>query len=58
MKIASMTAKSGQSVLLSPASSSFDMFSGYEERGEKFCEIVAGLKGEENAVRGEEYCGE
>lgn len=58
VKIASMTAKSGQSVLLSPASSSFDMFSGYEERGEKFCEIVAGLKGEENAVRGEEYCGE
>ncbi len=38
--VARMVAKSGQTVLLSPASASFDEFSGYEERGEKFCAIV------------------
>ena len=38
--LARMVAKSGQTVLLSPASASFDEFSGYEERGEKFCAIV------------------
>lgn len=43
VKIAAMTAKPGQCVLLSPASSSFDAFSGYEERGEKFEEIVRSL---------------
>ena len=54
VRIASMTARSGQCVLLSPASSSFDMFSGYEERGEKFCEIVAGLGSGENAEYAQE----
>lgn len=44
VKLAAMSAKAGQTVLLSPASSSFDQFSGYEERGEKFEEIVKGLK--------------
>ncbi|MEK7203698.1 MAG: UDP-N-acetylmuramoyl-L-alanine--D-glutamate ligase [Patescibacteria group bacterium] len=37
-------------VLLSPAAASFDMFSGYGERGEKFKKIVAGL-GVKNARR-------
>ncbi len=55
VKIAAMTAKCGQCVLLSPASSSFDMFSGYEERGDRFCEIVAGLQGERKGA-GEEFC--
>lgn len=40
-------AKEGQSVLLSPASASFDEFSSYEERGDEFARIVQGLKDEE-----------
>jgi UDP-N-acetylmuramoylalanine--D-glutamate ligase len=36
----------GDVVLLSPAGSSFDMFRDYRERGERFREIVARLKGE------------
>ena len=42
-RIASLLAKPGQTVLLSPASASFDEFISYEERGEKFVEIVQGL---------------
>ncbi len=42
--LARLTAKSGQTVLLSPASASFDEFTGYEERGEKFVEIVESFK--------------
>ena len=40
VKIAQMTAKSGQAVLLSPASSSLDAFKNYEERGELFEKII------------------
>ena len=40
VRIASLQAKSGQTVLLSPASASFDEFSSYEERGDRFVEMV------------------
>lgn len=44
--LAKCYAQSGQCVLLSPASSSFDEFKNYEERGEKFAEIVQGFADE------------
>ena len=40
IKIANRVAKKGQIVLFSPASASFDMFKNFEERGNKFKEIV------------------
>jgi UDP-N-acetylmuramoylalanine--D-glutamate ligase len=40
VRLAAMQAKRGQTVLLSPASASFDEFANYEERGDKFIEIV------------------
>lgn len=43
VKIASIECPKGGAVLLSPACSSFDCFSGYEERGNRFCEIVEKL---------------
>ena len=43
-KIALLKAKRGQTVLLSPASASFDQFASYEERGDKFVEIVRTLE--------------
>ncbi len=43
VKLSSLVAKSGQCVLLSPASSSFDEFSSFEERGDRFADIVGGL---------------
>lgn len=41
--LARFVAKSGQTVLLSPASSSFDSFSNYEERGNAFAKFVEGI---------------
>lgn len=46
VRLANYVAKPGQSVLLSPASASFDEFANFEDRGEKFCEFVDGLKNE------------
>ena len=44
VKRAQKVAHEGDVVLLSPACSSFDMFSSYEERGEVFKNIVNHLK--------------
>lgn len=38
--LAKNIAKSGEAVILSPASASFDSFANFEERGEVFCNIV------------------
>jgi len=43
VKIASRIAESGDSVLLSPASASFDMFENYKRKSDKYKEIVRGL---------------
>lgn len=43
VKLAVYIAKPGQNVLLSPASSSFDSFANYEERGEAFRKMVENL---------------
>jgi UDP-N-acetylmuramoylalanine--D-glutamate ligase len=49
VRLAKMLAKSGQNVLLSPASASFDEFTGYEERGDRFVEIVETFQGKADA---------
>ncbi len=43
VKLAAYIAKPGQNVLLSPASSSFDSFANYEERGDAFKALVENL---------------
>ncbi|MGN0815002.1 MAG: UDP-N-acetylmuramoyl-L-alanine--D-glutamate ligase [Candidatus Coproplasma sp.] len=46
VNLSRLIAKEGQCVLLSPASSSFDEFASYEERGEAFVRLVEGLADE------------
>ena len=41
--IATESAEQGDVVLLSPACASFDMFNGYDDRGNQFCELVKAL---------------
>jgi UDP-N-acetylmuramoylalanine--D-glutamate ligase len=47
VKIAASKAKENETVLLSPACSSFDEFSSFVERGERFRSIVEGVEGME-----------
>ena len=54
VRVAALKAKSGQTVLLSPASASFDEFAGYEERGDKFVEIVRSLHAKDKESEREE----
>ena len=48
IKTASQIAKWGDSVLLSPASASYDMFENYKKKSDKYKEIVRGLQNEKN----------
>ena len=59
VRVAAMLVKKGQAVLLSPASASFDAFAGYEERGDRFVEIVNSFEEEcENTATEQDYARE
>ena len=53
VRVASLKAKAGENVLLSPASASFDEFANYEERGEAFVAIVQSLIRQEDEEKQE-----
>ena len=54
VRVASLKAKEGQNVLLSPASASFDEFANYEERGDRFVAIIQSLIKSDKDERAEE----
>ncbi len=53
VRVAYLTAKRGQNVLLSPASASFDAFRSFEERGDRFVEMLSILREESERCRRE-----
>ena len=48
VKFSALVSESGDNVLLSPASASFDRFSGYEERGKVFRELVGEIASQQD----------
>ena len=51
LKFALSLGREGDIILLSPASTSFDMFKNFEERGNLFKSIVMGLGADESEIQ-------